>query len=139
VKSSKLNFAGIKFVVLKKSLFANSLSIKSCLIIGMAISVCLPFALATGEEPRQQNAPREKPRGTTVFKTDAALYAFLKSKPTKKELIRRLGPASSEPQYPESLIFEVSIKGEKPTRIICFITDGRMKEWAWMGNVEKRT
>lgn len=119
-------------MMLKKSLFANSLSIKSCLIIGMAISVCLPIAFAAGEEPTQQNAPREKSRGTTVIKTRDELRAFLKSKPTKKELIRRLGPASSEPQYPESLIFEVSIKGEKPTRIICFFTDGRLTEWAWM-------
>jgi hypothetical protein len=115
-----------------KTTAPSSLPMKLCLIAGVAIALCLPVVIIAGEEPRQQNAPREKPRGTTVFKTDAALYAFLKSKPTKKELIRRLGPASSEPQYPESLIFEVSIKGEKPTRIICFITDGRLTEWAWM-------
>ena len=69
----------------------------------------------------------KKSSGPRVFKTYKAWSAFLDSKPTKDALIRQFGKPLSESKNPESITFEVSIiKGEKPTRFTCYITDGRL-------------
>jgi hypothetical protein len=82
----------------------------------------------------KEKETREKSRGTTIIKSPEALHAFLKSKPKKDELIRRLGTPTSTSQNPESVTFEVrnlKSKGEAPMMITisCYISDGRLTHY----------
>ena len=86
----------------------------------------LPIASADKEQTPSKKTGK-KSSGPRVFKTYEAWSAFLHSKPTKDALLRQFGKPLSESRSPESVTFEVSIvKGEKPTRFTCYITDGRL-------------
>ena len=112
----------------------SSLSNRIYQLAYTTIILCMAIIATAEEIQKPPKATSAKSTGTGEIKSPEALHTFLKSKPKKDELIRRLGTPTSASQNPESVTFEVrnlKSKGEASMMITisCYISDGRLTHY----------